>query len=242
VDEIFVTVAVFQGFLWKNIDREATCGYCEQQKNLSVHGFDGMIVLNSKVLVLNRSYFPIHVTSVRRAFSLLYQGIAQAVDQEYRTFDYDSWSALSASLHDDTITLVDRAVRVPRVILLVAYDRVPKRHVRFSRFNVFARDKNTCQYCGLRFPRSELNLDHVVPRSRGGLSTWENVVCSCFSCNRIKGGQLPEEARMRLIRRPFRPEWTPFMLETFSFKRYQEWLPYLSAVDAAYWNTELLER
>jgi 5-methylcytosine-specific restriction endonuclease McrA len=199
-------------------------------------------VLNTKVLVLNRSYFPVHVTSVRRAFSLIYQGIAKAVDHQYRTFDFDSWSALSASLNDDLIHLTDRMIRAPRVILLVAYDRVPKRQVRFSRFNVFARDKNTCQYCGKRFPRPELNLDHVIPRSRGGLSTWENVVCSCFTCNREKGGLLPEEARMHLIRKPFRPEWTPFMLETFSFTRYQEWLPYLNAVDAAYWNTELLER
>ena len=201
-----------------------------------------MSVLTTKVLVLNRSYFPVHVTSVRRALCLLYQGIAKVVDQQYRTFDFNSWSDISSALHDDTVSLVDRVICVPRVILLVAYDRVPKRQVRFSRFNVFARDNNTCQYCGEKFPRSELNLDHVIPRSRGGLSTWENVVCSCFTCNRVKGGQMPEEARMRLIRKPFRPEWTPFMLETFSFKRYHEWRPYLNMVDAAYWNAELLER
>ena len=90
-------------------------------------------VLNTKVLVLNRSYLPVHITSVRRAFSLLYQGIAHAVNEEYRTFDFDSWSDLSVSMHDDTIGLVNRLVRVPRVILLVAYDRVPRRQVRFSR-------------------------------------------------------------------------------------------------------------
>ena len=201
-----------------------------------------MSVLNTKVLVLNRSYFPVHITSVRRAFSLLYQGIAKAVDQQYRTFDYESWSALSATVHDETIGLIGRAIRVPRVILLVSYDRVPRRQVRFSRFNVFARDKNTCQYCGRRFSRSELNLDHVIPRSQGGLSTWENIVCSCLRCNRVKGGRRPEEAGMRLIKRPVQPEWTPFTLETFTFKRYQEWLPFLNEVDAAYWNTELLER
>jgi 5-methylcytosine-specific restriction endonuclease McrA len=201
-----------------------------------------MSILTTKVLVLNRSYFPVHVTSVRRAVCLLYQGIAKAVDHQYRTFDFNSWSDLSSALHDDTISLVDRVIRVPRVILLIGYDRVPKRQVRFSRFNVFARDNNTCQYCGEKLPRSELNLDHVVPRSQGGLSTWENMVCSCFTCNRVKGGRMPEEARMRLIRKPFRPEWTPFMLETFSFKRYHEWRPYLNMVDAAYWNTELLEQ
>lgn len=198
-------------------------------------------MLQTKVLVLNRSYFPVHITSVRRAFCLLYQGLARAVDEQYRTFDFDSWSEISASLHDDTVGLVNRVIRVPRVILLVAYDRIPKRHVRFSRFNVFARDKNTCQYCGYKFPRSELNLDHVIPRSQGGTSTWENVVCSCRACNRRKGGRSPEEARMRLIRPPRRPEWTPFAMEISSFKRYQEWRPYFSAVDAAYWNAELLE-
>ncbi len=199
-----------------------------------------MSVLQTKVLVLNRAYFPVNITSVRRAFILLYQGIARAVDEQYRTFDFDSWRELSASLNGDNIGVVDRVIRVPRVILLVAYDRVPKRNVRFSRFNVFARDKNTCQYCGRKFPRSELNLDHVVPRSRGGTSTWENVVCSCLECNRKKGGRLPQEVGMRLVRPPRRPEWTPFILEAFSI-RYKEWQPYLSGVDAAYWNTELLE-
>jgi 5-methylcytosine-specific restriction endonuclease McrA len=200
---------------------------------------EAVLVLNTKVLVLNRNYLPVHITSVRRAFTLLYQGAAAAVDNQYQIFDFASWSQLSASVHDDTIGLVDRVIRVPRVILLVAYDRVPRRHVRFSRFNVYARDRNTCQYCGGQFARSELNLDHVIPRSRGGTSTWENIVCSCHRCNRKKGGRSPAQAGMRLLRRPRRPEWTPFMLETFSLRRYREWLPFLSAVDAAYWNTEL---
>ena len=199
-------------------------------------------MLNTKVLVLNRAYLPIHVTSVRRACSLLYQGIARAVNEQYQTFDFESWSALSRSRNDETIGLVDRAMRVPRVILLVAYDRVPKRHVRFSRFNVYARDRNTCQYCGCVFPRGDLNLDHVIPRSQGGTSTWENVVCSCLRCNRQKGGRSPEEAAMRLLRRPLRPNWTPFVLETWSLRRHREWLPFLSSVDAAYWNAELVER
>jgi len=198
-------------------------------------------VLDTKVLVLNRAFLPIHITSVRRAFSLLYQGVARAVDAQYRTFDYVSWSDLSASVHDDTIGLVNQVVRVPRVILLIAFDRVPRRRVRFSRFNIYARDHNTCQYCDQRLPRSELNLDHVVPRSQGGLSRWENVVCSCHACNRRKGGRTPEQAGMRLLRGPRRPEWTPFMLETFSLRRYRQWAPFLSTVDASYWNTELLE-
>jgi len=198
-----------------------------------------MSVLNTKVLVLNRSYLPVHITVVRRALSLLYQGIARAVDEQYRTFDFESWADLTA--HEDRIGLVDRAIRTPRVILLQGYDRVPRRYVRFSRFNIYARDQNRCQYCGRQFSRSELNLDHVVPRSRGGTSTWENVVCSCHRCNRMKGGRTPAEAGIRLIRQPRRPQWTPFMTETFSLRRYKEWMPFLSAVDAAYWNTEMVE-
>ncbi len=198
-------------------------------------------VLNTKVLVLNRSFLPIQVTSVRRAFSLLYQGLAEAVNAQYQTFDFDSWSALSVSMHEDTIGMVNRVIRVPRVILLVSYDRLPRRQVRFSRFNIYARDRNTCQYCGQRFPRSELNLDHVIPRSQGGTSHWENVVCSCHVCNRRKGGRTPEQARMRLLQPPRQPQWTPFMLQAFSLRHYREWGPFLSTVDASYWNTELQE-
>lgn len=202
----------------------------------------GYSVLNTKVLILNRSYLPIHVTSVRRAFSLLYQGIARVVNDQYQTFDFDSWSHLSVSVRDESIGLVNRVIRVPRVILLVGYDRIPKRQVRFSRYNIYARDKCTCQYCGFGLPRHELNLDHVIPRSRGGTSTWENVVCSCHECNRHKGGRTPQEAKMTLLRKPYKPKWTPFMQETFNLSRYREWLPFLSTVDVSYWNTELLER
>jgi 5-methylcytosine-specific restriction endonuclease McrA len=200
----------------------------------------GVSILNTKVLILNRSYLPVHVTSVKRAFALLYQGVARAVDEQYRTFDFDSWRDLAIEVEHERLGVVGGLIRVPRVMLLIAYERVPKRHVRFSRFNIYARDNNTCQYCGKRFSRSELNLDHVLPRSRGGSSTWENVVCSCHTCNRRKGGRTPEEAKMLLMRRPRRPEWTPLTTEVSLFRRYREWVPFLNTVDVAYWNTELI--
>ena len=128
------------------------------------------------VLVLNKSFLPVQITTVRRAFCLLYAGIAKAVNAQDETFDFDTWRQLRVEVNDDAIGLVDRLIKVPRVILLIAYDRVPKRRVRFSRHNIFARDKNTCQYCGKRFATSDLNLDHVVPRSKGGITSWENVV------------------------------------------------------------------
>lgn len=195
----------------------------------------------SAVLVLNRSYLPVHVTTVRRAFSLLYQGLARVVDAQYETFDFDSWRDLAIRVGDDSIGVVGGLIRVPRVILLTAFDRIPKRHVRFSRMNVYMRDRSTCQYCGRRFPRSELNLDHVVPRSRGGRTTWENVVCSCLDCNRRKGGRTPKQAGLRLIQAPQRPRWTPMAGILGGRMGYPEWRPFLSIVDASYWNTELVE-
>ena len=176
-----------------------------------------MGMLSTNVLVLNRSYIPINVTTVRRALVLMYQGVARAVDSQYVTFDFHSWSELSAAVHGEGIHLIDRMIRVPRVILLSAYNRVPKRYVRFSRHNIYLRDQNSCQYCGDRFTRSELNLEHVVPKSRGGKTTWENVVTSCVPCNRRKGGHLLEEVGMHLVRRPVRPKWTPFL--DFSLKK-----------------------
>jgi 5-methylcytosine-specific restriction endonuclease McrA len=200
-------------------------------------------MIQTSVLVLNKSFLPVQITTVRRAFCLLYVGIARVVNSQYETFDYDSWQQISAERENDTIGLVDRVIRVPRVILLIAYDRVPKRRVRFSRYNIFARDKNTCQYCGKKFLRHELNLDHVIPRGQGGTSSWENVVCSCHLCNRHKGGRTPEEAGMRLIAYPHKPAWTPpFNVSLRGAEIRKEWMPFLDfMVDISYWNTELLE-
>ena len=197
-------------------------------------------MLDTGVLVLNRVYQPVHITSVRRAFGLLYQGVAKAIDEEFKLFDFESWAALSAATHD-AIGTVDRRIRVPRVIVLLAYERLPRARVRFSRFNIYARDENTCQYCGRRFRRAELNLDHVVPRSRGGSTSWENVVCSCIPCNLRKGGRTPDEAGMRLLHLPARPRWTPTFRSATRRAFYREWRPFLSLADAAYWNAELLD-
>ncbi len=188
-------------------------------------------MLDSRVLVLNRSYMPIHVTSARRAFRLIYQEVARALSENYQTFDFQEWRQLPAQEAQASVGTVRGRIRVPRVIVLVTFDRIPKRHVRYSRVNVFTRDKFTCQYCGMCPPRSELNLDHVVPRSLGGRTTWENVVCSCVACNRRKGGRTPAQARLQLTRRPVRPRWTPMMHHIGATARYEEWRPFLHVVD-----------
>ncbi len=197
-------------------------------------------VLDTNVLVLNRFYQPVHVTSVKRAFSLLYQGVVKAIDQQYRLYEFSDWAALSAAHHDSIGTLGGR-IRVPRVVVLMAYEYLPKGRVRFSRLNIYARDTDTCQYCGRNLPRTELNLDHVVPRAQGGKTTWENVVCSCISCNLRKGGRTPLQAGMKLLKKPVRPRWTPLSRGVSRRITYREWLPFLNLADASYWNVELVD-
>lgn len=166
-------------------------------------------MIHSPVLVINRCYTPIHITTAKRAFSLLYRGMAKALNERLEPFDFHAWCRLPVPKGGPSVGLVSRRVRIPTVILLTMYDQQPHRLVRFSRIRVLARDRYTCQYCGKTFPRRELNLDHVIPRRYGGTTTWDNVVCCCKACNRKKGGRTPEEAGMELIRIPRAPGLFP---------------------------------
>ncbi|NLG54241.1 MAG: HNH endonuclease, partial [Rhodococcus sp.] len=144
----------------------------------------GAVALDASVLVLNRFYVAIRVISVKRAFTLLWKSLAEVVcveDDRYDSYDFDSWVQLSQLRdswplegHDDWISTVSLQIRVPRVVRLLGYDRLPRQHIKLNRRNIFARDEHRCQYCGKRFPTSELSLDHVIPRSRGGDASWAN--------------------------------------------------------------------
>jgi 5-methylcytosine-specific restriction endonuclease McrA len=197
-------------------------------------------MLSSSVLVLTRSYLPIHVTSARRAFALIYQGTARALGADYQAFDFEAWSHQSVA-DEDSVGTSRGPILVPRVIVLRHYDRIPRRYVRFSRINIFARDAFTCQYCAEHLARSDLNLDHVVPRSLGGKSTWENVVCCCVDCNRQKGGRTPVQAGLKLLRTPRKPRWTPFASFMLSKIRHEEWRPFLRIAESPHWAAEVVD-
>ncbi len=194
------------------------------------------------VLVLNRLWQAINVCTAERALTLLYSGHAQVVcenDGNFNTFSFPQWCDFSEQYAgDEVVKTIAFRIRIPRVILLLFFDRLPNKEVKFTRHNVFERDKNTCQYCGHKFDRKDLNIDHVVPRHRGGLTTWTNVVCSCVDCNRRKGSRSPEEARMHLIRKPKKPRWRPFVEVQFIKTADHSWRHFL---DLAYWNVELGE-
>ena len=197
--------------------------------------------LDQRVLVLNRLWQAVNVCSVRRALSLLFEGHAQVVlgdqDGSFQTYGFKEWQDLSRlAPHEPCIRTVTFRIRVPRVILLLFFDRLPRKEVKFTRHNIFERDKNTCQYCGRACDRRELNLDHVLPRDRGGPTSWENIVCSCIDCNTHKANRTPQEAGMRLIRKPKRPKWRPFAQITLGLEYDESWRHF---IDVAYWNVEL---
>ncbi|RJP20394.1 MAG: HNH endonuclease [Candidatus Abyssobacteria bacterium SURF_5] len=194
-------------------------------------------MVNESVLVLNRSWIAVNVASARRAISLLYQGYAKVVSPEdFSTYDFDDWRELSQAADDYCIHAVNFKIRIPDVIVLTVFNGIHRRDIKFSRRNIFERDRNTCQYCGNKFKKWELTLDHVVPRSIGGRSTWENLVLACIPCNVRKGNRLPEEAAMPLIRKPRKPRWIPYSTESFASARKPSWQRF---VDAAYWDVEL---
>jgi len=204
--------------------------------------------LESSVLVLNRNYTAVHVTTVRRAFCLLFKEIAEVIsfaeDETMSSYSIESWvelSALRSRFEEDPadneyVRTVTLEIRVPKIIRLLFYDRFPRQDVKFNRRNIFARDGNRCQYCGRRRPTSELSLDHIVPRSRGGQSTWTNIVCCCTECNVKKGGRTPSEARLKLVRKPYKPRRNPLIRVKIQSPKYRSWRYF---VDEAYWSVTL---
>lgn len=201
--------------------------------------------LSCNVLVLNKHYMPIRIIGARRAFSLLFKDLAEVVSLEegrYSNYDFESWCEISQFRHNfepdghDWVSTVNFYVAVPRIIRLLFYDRLPRREVKFNRRNIFARDKNKCQYCGKRQPTSELSLDHVIPRSMGGKAVWENIVCACAKCNVKKAGRTPRQAGMTLFRKPVKPRHNPLLHIYLGHHRYRSWKQFL---DHAYWSVEL---
>jgi 5-methylcytosine-specific restriction endonuclease McrA len=180
---------------------------------------------------------PLRVVDVRRAMILLYRGCAEVItieSDQYSNYDFESWCEVS-QLHaeekqtdEDYLRTPTQEVQVPRIVRLVLYDKVPRTSVRFNRRNLFARDDFRCQYCAEVRPMSLLSLDHVVPRSHGGKTTWENVVCSCMPCNSKKGGRTPLQAGMRLLTEPRRPRANPNLVATLHDPRYESWKTFIT--------------
>lgn len=185
--------------------------------------------LESSVLVLNRLWQAVNVIRGRRALALVYVGRGKAVGDDFALYTWDHWrrNEFTDSKAAELVRTSSGPVRVPRVIQVLEYDRVPRPRVKFTRSNVYLRDRHRCQYCGARRSASDLTLDHVLPRSRGGATTWSNIVVSCFGCNSRKADRMPDEAGMPLLRQPRAPEWHPTTLLRLAEEPDPTWQPFL---------------
>lgn len=165
--------------------------------------------MSAKVLVLNQDYSAFNICSVPKAFLLIYLNKAEML----------------AHAPDRFLHTITHTYHYPTVIRLYKYVHRPYKNVVMTRQNIFKRDHSVCQYCG---SRERLTIDHVVPKSRGGKSIWDNLVTACQRCNSLKGDQTPEEAGMHLRQKPFKPNFLMFIRD-FSGNSEENWLPYLSA-------------
>jgi 5-methylcytosine-specific restriction endonuclease McrA len=172
-----------------------------------------------RTLLLNSTFEPLKIISWQRAITLLTQGKVEVID-----------------FHDREIRGVTLTFRLPSILRLLKLAKIRRtnREVRFSRLNIYQRDKYSCQYCGKRHRAEDLTFDHVVPQVQGGAATWENIVTACLACNNRKGGRTPQQAGMRLVRLPAKPRWMPVVTLRVGIRNApMSWRDYL------YWNVEL---
>lgn len=192
-------------------------------------------ILERPTLVLNRNWQPVNVATVARSLVMLWNESARVVDpHDYQTYAWADWSGFAPAEGEPFIQAIRQRLRVPEVVTLTGYDRLPEAAVAFSRRNIFKRDRFTCQYCNVQPGSEELTIDHVVPRSHGGASTWTNCVLACIDCNKRKADRTPQQAGMLLRRPPVRPDWKP--LYAAHHVRIASWSKFVSE---AYWNVEL---
>jgi 5-methylcytosine-specific restriction endonuclease McrA len=194
------------------------------------------VVLGDATLVLNRNWVPVDVTTVLKALVKVYEGGARAIcPADFTVHDFASWASLSVPPEGPCVRTATLEIPVPEVILLARYGKVPGRHLVFSRRNLFRRDRYTCQYCGAQPGRDELTIDHVVPRSRGGVSSWTNCVLACLGCNTAKGDRKLAECGLALRNEPKKPTRSPKMV-LGTVRRRASWGRFMSD---AYWDVEL---
>ena len=200
-----------------------------------------MLLKKRRCLVLNKNWTPIATISLEDAICKVYSSYkdgtpkAKIIEPEtFRTFTWSDWSKLKPKDNEDKIAASNFIFRVPEIILLSRYEKTPKLKIHFSRRTLFKRDNNQCQYCGCKPGVEELTIEHVVPRSQGGATTWENCVIACVPCNRKKADRTPEQAKMKLLKQPKKP--TVNMLRFDSYKPIKSWESFLTQ---AYWSVQL---
>ena len=201
------------------------------------------VFAHRRCLVLNKSWSPVGTVSLQRAVIMLFSTYktgepkARIIDPvSYQTFSWEDWSRIKPLVEEEFIQGANIVYKIPEVILLTRYEKLPQPKIHFSRRTLYKRDEMTCQYCGSRPGSSELTIDHVLPRSKGGSTSWENCVLACIDCNSHKADRTPSEAKMKLLSEPKKPRTHLFRYETL--KPVRSWEAFLGE---AYWNVGIGE-
>lgn len=179
-----------------------------------------MSIYDTQILVVDKNLQPCKMSPATDVIPLLYVDKAKVLDEDFAQHTFEDWitySEIYISEHPDSDRIFMRSpsirILIPEVVVIVDYIRNDRkmRKLRFSRQNVFRRDSYSCQYCGKKFGKKDLTIDHINPKSRGGATTWINITSACFKCNTKKADRTPSEAKMELLTQPFVPSWTDQM-------------------------------
>ncbi len=200
------------------------------------------VLTRRKVLVLNKNWQPVSAVSLKKAIKLLFPMKANGTPKariiepdSYQTFSWEDWSKLKPEIDEEQLRAGNYSFKIPEIILLSNYDKQIRQEVHFSRRNLYKRDELTCQYCGKQPGIMGCNIDHVIPRSKGGQSSWENCVLSCIECNSRKANRTPKEAHMKLLRQPVKPNLSNFKVDGY-VKPIKSWSAFISE---SYWSVGL---
>lgn len=186
-----------------------------------------MNVLNEPVLILNKNWLAIRVKNVKKAIHLASRGRAAFIDgDDFRVYTWEEWITLVPEDDEPAIQTAKIRVKIPKVVVLTVFGKIPEQAPKFTRKNIFIRDNYTCQYTGKKVTMKDGDLDHIIPSSRGGKTEWPNVVVCSKEVNRKKRDRTPEEAGLKLKKKPIRPKSTDLMIDP-NMKQIEYWKNFL---------------
>ena len=174
-----------------------------------------MSVMNKPVMVLNKNWMPIRIVPTYRAITLVFAGKASAINvKDWSVYNWEKWAAKGLSEKPYGIISTSSCdVEIPEIIVLSVYDKVYKKDVKLTKRNIYIRDGYKCQYSGRRLKESEADIDHVTPRSKGGINSWDNMVVCTKEINRMKADRTPEQAGLKLIKKPTKPNTDRMLID-----------------------------
>lgn len=182
--------------------------------------------INKSVLILNKNWIPINTTTARHSFSLMYSDHAKGLlieENKFHPLEWREWVSLKTNEQDDLIKTVSGFIKIPNVIILNYNDKIPKQTIKFTQKNIWERDNFTCQYTGKKLNKNTGNIDHIIPKSQGGKSCWENCVLAHKEINSKKADKTPEQAGLKLIKKPTAPRIMPVSFYIKNTEQVRDW-------------------